>query len=227
MNKKFLLIVLFLPILVNSCFDRNDGGRYVKKIRHFHQEFEKCYQVEGLFNHFPTKISNKSFIRFKATVPCNTFYPGSVYSDYLYLFLNILEDEQTILPDTFMYKTDYKKSNFIMDDAFRVYQNYDTAKVRNTVCPSAYPIPYFERLDFNLGFETIDLRNIRDNLFVDIHKVPEDLEVYVLKAGYGYFWEIEFDQERPETLGNWKNGYSSGVAISKEHNIAVYWMMAW
>ncbi|KJF44166.1 hypothetical protein LH29_01160 [Draconibacterium sediminis] len=137
------------------------------------------------------------------------------------------EDYEEFYPDTFLYKTKYDRLNFILDDSFSYYQYTDTLKTRNVVQPDAYPIPYFERHDFGLGFERIDLRGSGVTLVRDRHNVPEDLEVFVFKAGYGNFWEIEFEQDRPDTLGNWKNGYSSGIAISKELNMAIYWMMAW
>jgi hypothetical protein len=62
---------------------------------------------------------------------------------------------------------------------------------------------------------------------VDVNNVPDDLEVFVIKAEHGYFWKKKFDLERPNTLGIWKNGYSCGIAISRKSNMIIYWMKAW
>jgi len=38
---------------------------------------------------------------------------------------------------------------------------------------------------------------------------------------------LKADWDRPKTLGEWKNGYSCGIAISRKRNMIVYWMKAW
>ncbi len=217
------LILVLLSVLLSSCLN------WIKmnSIKNSQQAIENCYQVSGLFNHFPESISNKSYIRLKSCIPTKTFDPESVYSAYLFLFISIRDNINVVYPKTFISKTNYLEPNFIIDDSFGYYKYYDKTKVRNIALPGKYPIPYFENFDFGLGFERTDLRNSGILLINDKYNVPEDLEVYVLKAGSGYFWEIEFEQERPKTLGKWKNGYSSGIAISKKLNLAVYWMMAW
>ncbi|WP_321375281.1 hypothetical protein [uncultured Draconibacterium sp.] len=221
-----IIIVCFLFMALNSC-DNFLGKRYVKEVKQSKRDFENCYQVKGLFNHFPESISNNSFIRYISRIPSNTFDSESVYSAGFMMLLDMVEDSENYHPQTYIYKTNYSNLNFVLDDSFYYYQYSDTLKIRNIVQPDAYPIPYFERFDFDLGFERIDLRDTGITLIRDKHNVPEDLEVYVVKAGHGNFWKTEFEQERPETLGDWKNGYSSGVAISKELNKIVYWMMAW
>lgn len=222
-----LLVLLLITVALSSCMDHFLGERYVKIIKHSKRDFEDCYQVKGLFNHFPKSISNKSYKNIEYGIPTKIFDPESHYFADLFLILEMGEDSKGFYPDTFIYKTTYKDLNFIVDGSFSYYQYSDTLKVRNVVQPNAYPIPYFEDYDFGLGAERIDLRSTGILMVIDKYNVPEDLEVFVLKARHGNFWKIEIDQDRPETLEKWENGYSSGIAISKEFNMAIYWMMAW
>ena len=163
----------------------------------------------------------------ESDIPTSNFDPESVYSACIYLFLEMGEDSLLLYPKTYIYKTNYSNRNFIIDDSFSYYKYTDTLKLRNVALPGAYPIPYFEDFDFGLGSERFDLRSLGILMVIDKHYVPDDLEVFVLKAGHGYFWKLKFDQDRPETLGDWKNGYSCGIAISRKRNMIVYWMKAW
>lgn len=222
-----LIIYSLIAISLSSCIDKLLGERYVRSVKNAQRNIEDNYQVSGLFNHFPKSISNKSFIRLKSCIPNKTFDSESVYSAYLFLFLNMEDETNGFYPDTFLYKTNYQDLNFIIDDSFGYFKHYDKTKVRNVVQKGKYPIPYFENFDFGLGFERTDLRESGILLINDKYNVPEDLEVYVLNAKNGCYWEIEFDQYRPESLGEWKNGYSSGIAISEKSKMVVYWMIAW
>ncbi len=221
------LILVLIAATLCSCMDYILGERYVKILKHSQRDFESCYQEKGLFNHFPKTILNKSYRNIEYCIPTKIFDPESNYFTDLLLILDMAEGSKEFYPDTFIYKTPYRDLNFIVDGSFSYYQYYDTLTVRNVVRPNAYPIPYFGNYDFGLGAERIDLRSSGILMVIDKYNVPEDLEVFVLKAGYGNFWKIKINNERPATLGNWKNGYSCGVAISKELNIVVYWMMAW
>jgi len=226
MKKKAIVLVL-ITIMLSSCVDKILGHKYVASIENVKIGFEHCYSVNGLFEHFPKSISNKSFIYMLSTVPNNIYYPDSYYTGFSYLILDMGEDSLSLYPKTYLYKTHYTNRNFILDDSFGCYKYTDTLKLRNVVLPGTYPIPYFEDFDFGLGSDRFDLRSSGIPVIIDKHNVPEDLEVFVLKAEHGYFWKKKFDLDRPETLREWKNGYSCGIAISKKRNMIVYWMKAW
>lgn len=225
-NTIIILLSLSATIL-SSCTDRIVGHKYVAIIDNARIGFKDSYNIKGLFDHFPKSISNKSFIDLQSTVPSNIYYHDSYHTGFVYLLLHMGEDSLTLYPSTYIYKTKYTNQNFIIDDGFSYYTYFDTLKLRNIALPESYPIPYFEDLDFGLGSERIDLDSFGFPISVDKHTVPYDLDVYVLKAGYGYFWKLKADWNRPKTLGLWKNGYSCGVAISRKQNIIVYWMKAW
>lgn len=222
-----ILVLILLNITLGSCTDSIIGHKYVSSIKNARINFEHCYSVNGLFDHFPKSISNKSVVDMLLKIPNNTYYLGSYYIGFSFLILKMEGDSLGLYPKSYVYKTLYTNRNFIIDVAFSNYKYTDTLKQRNVALPGAYPIPYFEDLDFGLGSERFDLRTKGIDLVVDKNNVPDDLEVFVLKTGYGFFWKLKFDQDRPITLGDWKNGYSCGIAISKKNNMIVYWMMAW
>ncbi len=226
MKKTTILLALHI-ILFSSCIDKVLGHKYVATIDNTRIMLKKSYAKQGLFEHFPTSISNKSVLHIMFTIPDTTYSSDNYYTGFVYLVLKMGEDSLSIYPKSYIYKTQYKSRNFILDDSFKYYKYYDTLKLRNVDIAGAYPIPYFEDVDFGLGSKRCDLDRFGFPISVDLNNVPDDLEVFVIKAEHGYFWKKKFDLERPETLGIWKNGYSCGVAISRKRNMIVYWMKAW
>ena len=90
-----------------------------------------------------------------------------------------------------------------------------------------FPIPYFESFDFKLGeIETSKVVN-GELHFNYQHIIPSDLEVYVVKSEAGNFWKENCNEVRPESLREWKHGYSKGFAISEKENILMYWAIVW
>lgn len=226
MKKKIIILILF-AIILNSCLDRLLGHKYEASVENAKINFENCYSVNGLFDHFPKSISNNSFIDMLARIPSNVYYSDSYHTGFFYLTLRMGESSQTLYPKSYLYRTLYSNRNFIIDDAFSYYKYTDTLKLRNVFIPDAFPIPYFEDFDFGLGSEEFDLRCKGIELVVDKYYVPNDLEVFVIKAKNGFFWKMKADWERPETLGVWKNGYSCGIALSQQRNMIIYWVKAW
>ena len=225
--KKTTILLALLTILFSSCIDKILGHQYVATIDNARIMLEKSYAKDGLLEHFPTSISNKSFIDIMFTIPDTTYSSDDYYTGYVYLVLKMGEDSLSLYPKSYIYKTQYNSRNFILDDSFKYYKYYDTLKLRNVDIAGAYPIPYFIDFDFGLGSERFDLRPLGMLMVIDKYYVPDDLEVFVLKAEHGYFWKKKFDLERPNTLGIWKNGYSCGIAISRKSNMIIYWMKAW
>ncbi len=223
MKKRIIILILFTTIL-NSCIDKL---KYEASVENAKINFANCYSVNGLFDHFPKSISNNSVIDMLARIPSSDNYSDDYHTGFFYLTLRMGESLQPLHPKSYLYQTLYSSRNFIIDDAFSYYKYTDTLKLRNVFIPEAYPIPYFEDLDFGLGSEKFDLRGKGIELVVDKYNVPNDLEVFVINAKNGYFWKTKADWERPGTLGIWKNGYSCGIAISRQCNLIIYWVKAW
>lgn len=92
-----------------------------------------------------------------------------------------------------------------------------------------YPIPYFENWDFGLG-ESKTEKMTDDNgktYYQTYFNIPSDLKVYVLSSNPENPIASKFDVNRPESLKEWKHGYSSGIAVSKKENLVMYWFMQW
>ena len=225
--KKSIFILSLVTIILSSCIDRILGHKYVATIDNARIMLEKSYTKEGLLEHFPKSISNKSVLHIMFTIPDTIFNEDSYNTGFVYMAFKMDEDSLYTYPKIYIYKTKYKDQNFIFDDSFKYYKYYDTLKLRNVYLPDTYPIPYFEDIEFGLGSERNDLDRFGFQISVDINKVPDDLEVFVIKAEHGYFWKKEFDLERPNTLGIWKNGYSCGVAISRKLKTIIYWTKVW
>lgn len=226
MKTKVIISTLFIFTLC-SCIDKILGHKYVATIDNTRIRIKKSYTKDGLFDHFPKSVSAQSYIYMESCIPSEVYDFTSEFSAYSYLFLNMEKDSLLLFPQTYIYRTHYTDKNFIIDDRFSYYMYFDTLKVRNIIFPEAYPIPYFEDFDFGLGCEKFDLRPSGIQMIIDKYTVPNDLEVYVLKAEHGYFWKKKYDLKRPQKLGIWQNGYSCGIAISKRLNVIVYWMKAW
>ena len=226
--KKSIFILALVTIILSSCIDRILGHKYVATIDNARIMLEKSYTKEGLLEHFPKSISNKSVLHIMFTIPDTIFYEDDYNTGFVYLALKMGEDSLSVYPKSYIYRTQYNNNkNFILDESFTYYKYYDTLKLRNVYIPGAYPIPYLIDFDFGLGSERFDLRPQGMLMVIDKYKVPDDLEVYVIKAEHGYFWKKKFDLQRPNTLGIWKNGYSCGVAISKKMNLIIYWTKVW
>jgi hypothetical protein len=91
-----------------------------------------------------------------------------------------------------------------------------------------YPIPYFEKIDFGLGLKRRkDTVINKQRYFTSTYFIPTDLEIYVISAQAGNYWKVDCKEKRPESLKNWINGYSRGIAISNKENLLIYWVMVW
>lgn len=58
-------------------------------------------------------------------------------------------------------------------------------------------------------------------------KFSEDFHIYVLDAKPGIYWTKNALKPSESMPNGWENGYSKGVAISKEKRIIIYWLIIW
>lgn len=90
---------------------------------------------------------------------------------------------------------------------------------KDSIC--YYPIPYFELDDKSMiGVKTEAVYS--ENTACGLSK---DFEIYVLDSKPGNYWKgLKPLDYMPE---GWKNGYSKGICINEESNIAIYWFVVW
>ena len=67
--KKTTVLLALLTILFSSCIDKILGHQYVATIDNARIMLEKSYAKDGLLEHFPTSISNKSVLHIMFTIP--------------------------------------------------------------------------------------------------------------------------------------------------------------
>jgi hypothetical protein len=89
----------------------------------------------------------------------------------------------------------------------------DSTKVNQDCYKKLYPIPNF--IDYDYPNKNNDL------------KLDGNFDIYVLEAKSGNHFK-EFDlQPNPQMPKEWENGYSKGIAISKEKKTLIYWAIVW
>lgn len=223
-----IFIIGIFALVLSSCVDTMLGKQYVNSIKHSKKDLENCYKIKGLFDHYPKSISSKNAIQMLTFVPDHLNYQENLFKAEHYLILSMGDEIENFYPEKFIYKTNYNDENFIIDLGFRYYTQLDTLKIRNVALSGFYPVPYFESFDFGLGDVEEEYWYDEDiEAISNKYNIPEDLEVFVIKAGKGDYWKVKSNEKRPETLTDWKYGYSSGIAISKKSNIVAYWMIIW
>ena len=222
--KAFRLIIFLNLILQISCSDLK-SYKQQKVVDNNNSQIEENILVEDAFTHYP-KLNEVEFINAEFTVPPRNrkYYNNSQRaSSILTCGFN---DSSSMVPASYLYKTNsLAKNNFIVSMIFKENVVFDNKF--DKYYPDSYPIPNFEELDFNLGFEKVDTIINEQRYVYKLYQVPKDLEVYVQDAQCGSFWKEEAEVYRPKTMREWRNGYSKGVAISNERQIAIYWFFIW
>jgi hypothetical protein len=89
----------------------------------------------------------------------------------------------------------------------------DSTKIKQDCIKGLYPIPNF--IDYDYPNKNSDL------------KLNGNFDIYVLEAKTGNYFK-EFDlKPNPQMPTKWINGYSKGIAISKEKRTIIYWAIIW
>ncbi len=58
-------------------------------------------------------------------------------------------------------------------------------------------------------------------------QLPDDYIIYVLEAKEGLYWDQKHRSDGKYMPGNWKHGYSKGIAISKLEHKVIFWFVLW
>ena len=187
------------------------------------------YGLNYVMDHFPDSWDNESLRSLEWSAyycPCSenahTFY--GVFSDKI--SLNKIDSiEQGI---TFMYKTPYKNDSVLKIDI--VYIDNENSCLQNGFDTMLPPIWDFRTASFLLGEEK-DSILVNGNYWCNDKEIlPNDLMIYVTDAKSGNFWrdKTKAEQEpRPTLPGQWRHGYSRGIAVSHSCQRVAWWIMAW
>ena len=229
-NFKYLSILLiFLFGLICSC----NNNYYLTQTRGLlnrqKESFGKESTKENLLSHFPKRIKNDSAFLRLSEPSCPPTYKCSAQFGDVILFVNKSDYQKElseILSGEITYETNYLDSNIIVN-LLELRRNIFPIEKCNKWYANKLPIPYFENYDFGLG--TMESKKEEEGKlhFNYTHTIPIDLQVYVIKAEAGDFWKESCNEKRPESLKEWRHGYSKGFAISEKENMIIYWTMIW
>ncbi len=220
---KFYVLIIILFLL--GCQPKQVEYSYNKAIEDFVKETN--YQIS--LTHFPKNLP-KEFVNFSAIPPsCFSDYPYTSTSGEIYLITKLITNDTKI--DSLKSKAlkiydYYSNNNFIINiyniDIKKTTDTFACLHKCNKYISGRYPIPCFELFDF--GGKKLNNKKCK----LSLSKVPGDLKVYVLRANNKIIWKEKCNKEkRPESLKQWKHGFSEGIAISEKEKILVYWGIVW
>ena len=218
-------LLIFLNIIILVSCTHFKSYKQQKVVDNSNSQIEENILVEDAFTHFP-KLNEIEFLNAEFRVPPRNrkYYINSLRaSSILTCGFN---DSSSIVPASYLYKTNsLAKNNFMVSMIFKEKVVFNDKL--DIYYPDSYPIPNFEKFDFNLGFEKVDTIINGQRYVHNKYKVPNDLDIFVKDAQYGSYWKENAEVYRPKTMGEWKHGYSKGVAISNERKVAIFWFLIW
>ena len=213
MKKMILLNVIILCILScnNKSVDSLDNQKYIEAKNSFNKKF---------VNHFPKTLKSYPF----QTVNSKNMSKSDVRF-MLYEYEKDLKNIDSVirsLEKKSLAKYSSNDSCLLIVNRFETpitYENRedvvirDSTKINQDCFTSFYPIPNFIEYEFANGKSEIYLEN--------------NFDIYVLEAKKGN-WFKEFKMmPNPQMPSNWKNGYSKGIAVSRERKTLIYWSVIW
>jgi len=101
------------------------------------------------------------------------------------------------------------------ENRFRDYMptKSDRLVINRECYKNKLPIPNFYSSQFSSGETDYNL--------------PKDFVVFVLDAKSGKYWDDKYLFGGYYMPGKWQNGYSKGIAVSRENSIVIYWFIIW
>ncbi len=225
------LYIFFIILFVGCNSNENNVLKQMNKLLEEQRSgFSKDYLKKDLLVHFPERIKNNRMSCFSYPASCPpTFKCSSQFGEICFIvdkFDYMKELNELLLDTSQMCVYDYNEDNIIIKTTELRGDRFPVEKC-NKWFADKLPIPYFENYDFGLG-EVQETVEVDGQVYCEsIYSIPSDLQVYVIDAKAGDFWKESCNENRPESLKEWKHGYSRGIAISESENIIVYWTMIW
>jgi len=223
-NLVILSLIVFLLLSCNfkirhSCSELFD---YEKKLL----TEETDLDVEKVTTHFPKKMCNTSnFWDLRANTPlfgANSY--GIIYVEQM----SIKKIENIKKSFTYIDSVSYYDTTSMR---IRHYLVNDTATLFNETILSKYPVPTFYRGLIESDhvsqkwINEVEITQVRKDMVP--YSVPDDLMIYIIDAQPCFFYKDKGNILPRPKLGKWTNGYTSGIAISKEESFICYYFTIW
>lgn len=229
-RNSFSILVILLTI-VSGCSTNN--SYYLTQANNLLTEqrimFGKETSKNNLLSHFPNRINSDS-VSFHSSPPsCPPTFKCSKQFGEIYFIVDTpdyQEELSNLQSGNIAYKTSYTNNNIIVNLSELKRDIFPVAKC-NKWFANKYPIPYFESFNFGLGKREEKKIVDGETHYNYTYSIPSDLQVCVIAAEAGDFWKENCNEKRPESLKEWKHGYSRGIATSEKEKIIVYWTMVW
>jgi hypothetical protein len=214
--KQVIGYIVLLFVLFQGCKYSND----VHRVKKDYQENVLVHFDSKYLDHFPKKIE---YLPIKYLVDTTNYYDHPRLILSCHYPLQVIDTLISFYSKESMAVYSAGQSNLLITNRFTSPKNWskghkgssrEIAKYTNDRdYVGLYPIPNF----WDLGFE---------GEFSDC-RLPLDFELYVVEAKSGLFFSESYHTDGKYMPLSWKNGYSKGVAISKERKSVIYWFIIW
>ncbi|EJL65541.1 hypothetical protein [Flavobacterium sp. CF136] len=203
-----IIIIIALVSCNGQIVSKKDNNKYVTAKK----EFDSV-----LVSHFPKMLNSYPY----------TYINNKNISKNDVCFMLYEYNVDSLKIDSIFKNTKYKSvANYSSKDScilivnrFETKETYDNRKDVEILDPllinkecykNMHPVPNFNIYESDTGF-----------------KSNNSLNIYVLEAKSGIFFPSYQSQPDIQMPKNWENGYSRGIAISKEKRTVIYWSIIW
>lgn len=215
MQKKILKIALYFLIstVVISCNGQSVKPNVLEKYLLSKKEFDN-----KIVSHFPDKITN----HYKFINSQNAERNDVCFILYEYELNKESIDSITSTTNKAIAKYNSRDTCLLIVNRFQTIHSRkydidaeitDSTKINQDCYKKLYPIPNF--INYEYPNKNSDL------------KLDGNFDIYVLEAKSGNHFK-KFDLiPNPQMPTEWQNGYSKGIAVSKEKRTIIYWSIIW
>lgn len=219
-KKTYLIFILTLVNVFVACQQINKKIDN-QSINDFNEKIEEQTTLKSIINYFPNE-NLANYLSLSLSLPLNE---KNRQRGFAVLICELEDHLKSNLNDYICIKNYEDDEKFIVNMNFR--KDYQLDQTQNFYFTNEYPVPNFHIEDWQLGSTRIDTVINKKRYVYNKYVVPTDMKVYIMEACNGSFWKIESNDFRPSSLGEWKNGYTKGVAISESANKIIYYFIIW
>lgn len=219
--------MLILGFMFNSCTGQNNA---LKDANGEYNDYHLAKFEKSFVDHFPNQIRTPTYTLLSSENTIRGFV-GLLLYEYKIDIDSLVELQKEFESKAIAhYKSEANCllviNRFDTDETY-VYPKLiilpDTIEVNRPCYEGLLPIPKFFNYENEVSNPSRKIANKSQDYETSL---PQGFDIYVLEAKSGdYFEKYDLIPNRQMPNG-WKNGYSKGVAISKEHQSIAYWSVS-
>ncbi|WP_372934895.1 hypothetical protein, partial [Mariniphaga sediminis] len=224
-NKILVFSSIALVVFFSGCFGKKENY-FLSKMNSTLKEQKKCFDIDfkktNLLSHFPDNIMNNGISLHVSPPSCPPSFKCSAQFGNIYLICKT-DTTNNLIHNNILFDAEYLTDSNIVVNLSELRRSIFPVAKCNKWFANKYPIPYFESFNFGLGKREEKKIVDGETHYNYTYSIPSDLQVCVIAAEAGDFWKENCNEKRPESLKEWKHGYSRGIATSEKEKIIVYW----